>query len=113
MPRPPRRVANLPELPEPSHAFARWFGRAAVGVWALVVQSFGDPLNKVGAVLSPGVGYLLGHALQAGIDFCANISSTRRQRIDSENATKKIDDLTKGAGGSTSKWCQQHRHIPI
>jgi hypothetical protein len=95
MPRPLTRGVNLPELPEPSHAFARWSGRAAVGIWALAVQSFEDPLNKLGAILSPGVGYILGHALQAAIDFCANMSSTRRQRIDLDRITEKIDALNK------------------
>jgi hypothetical protein len=80
-------------LPEPKHPFARWFGGATIGIWALVVQSFVDPWNKIGAILSPGVGYILGHLLQAGINYCANMSSKRKRRADLANATHKIDDL--------------------
>lgn len=92
----PSRGATIgASLPEPRHPFARWFGSAAVGIWALVVQSFADPWDKLGAILSPGVGYIIGQALQASISYVSNVSSNRTQRIDLEKATKKLDELRK------------------
>jgi hypothetical protein len=81
-------------LPEPSHPFARWSGgAAAVGVWALIVQSFPEPLNKVGAILTPGVGYIVGNALQVTIDFFLNKSLKKWHAQDLVDDTKKIDNL--------------------
>ena len=54
-------------LPEPSDPFSRWFGGACVAAWAVGVQSFPDPLNKLLAILSPGVGYLAGHTMNQAV----------------------------------------------
>jgi hypothetical protein len=52
-------------LPEPKNAFARWGGGAAVGFWAVGVQTLPDPWDKLGAVLSPGIGYIVGVVLDS------------------------------------------------
>jgi hypothetical protein len=53
------------QLPQPDHPFARWGVAAAVAVWALSAQSLMDPWNKIAAILSPGIGYLVGQVLDA------------------------------------------------
>lgn len=50
-------------LPEPAQPFPRWFGGAAAAIWAVGVQSAGGPWDKLLAILTPGIGYLAGHAL--------------------------------------------------
>lgn len=74
------------DLPEPSHPFARWFGGAVVGIWALGVQSLPDPWNKVGAILSPGVGYIFGH----GVEICVYWFRDKSDRIANK---RNIDNL--------------------
>jgi hypothetical protein len=67
----------MTRLPEPKHPFARWCAGAAISLWALVVQDFSSPLNKVGAILSPAVGYLLGHALDRIIYHASQLNNRR------------------------------------
>jgi hypothetical protein len=78
-------------LPEPSHPFARWCAGAAISCWALGVQNFSDPWNKLGAILSPGVGYIFGYTLDSIIFYVSEANSTRKR----QKLKKKMDDLCK------------------
>jgi hypothetical protein len=50
-------------LPQPKHPFAKWGAVVSVGLWALIAQNFPEPWNKIGALISPGVGYGVGYLL--------------------------------------------------
>ena len=89
-----RRPANE-NLPEPAHPFARWCAGAAVGLWALGVQSFSDPWNKIGAILSPGIGYLVGQTLDFVINHASRANFKRRHERDLLDNKKTLDDLFK------------------
>jgi hypothetical protein len=78
-------------LPEPGHPFARWCAVAAISCWSLGVQNFSDPWNKLGAILSPGIGYLFGHILDLIIFHLSEATSARKQ----QKFKKKMDDLCK------------------
>jgi hypothetical protein len=80
------KTRNNSSLPEPSHPFARWFGGAAVGIWALGVQYLPEPWNKVGANLSPGVGYGAGQGLEFVLNWIGD-------KIFYQNHQRIIDDL--------------------
>jgi len=82
-------------LPEPAHPFARWCGGAAVGLWALGVQSFSDPWNKIGAILSPGFGYLVGLTLDQIIYHASRVNFRRSHERALLDNKKTIDDLFK------------------
>jgi hypothetical protein len=82
-------------LPEPNDPFARWFAGIAVGFWALGVQDFPTPWNKWAAILSPGVGYVLGHALDLIIHRIKENNLKRTIRRDLLENTKTLDDLRK------------------
>jgi hypothetical protein len=82
-------------LPEPRHPFARWCAGATVGIWALSVQSFSDPWNKLGAILSPGVGYIIGLALDFVISRVSEGNSKRQQKRDLLEIKSRIENLYK------------------
>lgn len=82
-------------LPEPKHPFAQWGAGAAVSIWALGVQSFSSPMSQIGAVLSPGVGYILGQTLDIVIYRVSKSNSKRRYRQELSENSKKLDDLAK------------------
>jgi len=69
--RPSRRrsVEKDPEnqLPQPDHPFSKWIGGVCAALWAVGVQSLPSPWNALLAILTPGVGYLAGHALDLGL----------------------------------------------
>jgi hypothetical protein len=82
-------------LPEPAHPFARWCAGAAIGLWALGVQSLSDPWNKIGAIVSPGVGYLLGQTLDYIIYHASRVNFRLRHEKALLNNKKTIDNLYK------------------
>jgi hypothetical protein len=93
-------MANSPtnhgaHLPEPSHPFARWCAGAAISLWALGVQSFSDPWNKLLAILSPGFGYIIGHALDVMISRVSEYNSKRDEARSLLENKAKIDNLRK------------------
>jgi hypothetical protein len=103
-----RSVNSPTALPDPAHPFARWAGVTVVGLWAVGAQSLSEPFNKLVALLSPGIGYLVGHSLDRFIqwlDLRSNEKALRRQldaidaRIAHLNKQKK-DALTVGANQS-------------
>jgi len=69
-------------LPQAKHPFARWCAAIAISFWALGVQELSTPLSKFGALLSPGVGYLLG----LSIDWIIVRASARREKREQEEA---------------------------
>jgi hypothetical protein len=82
-------------LPEPGHPFARWGAGAAISCWALIVQDFSSPLNKLGAIVSPGVGYIFGLALDSIIFHVSEANSKRKKRRHLLETKKRMDDLYK------------------
>jgi hypothetical protein len=87
--------ASPEHLPEPSHPFARWGAGAAISLWALGVQNFSDPWNKLGAILSPGFGYLFGQVLDFAIYRISEHTTKAMQgRLLSDNK-KQLDALYK------------------
>jgi hypothetical protein len=112
------RSLNRESLPEPSHPFSRWGAGLAVSCWALGVQSFPEPWNKVGALVSAGLGYVVGQALDYIITYLSDRRLKKQQQKSefenkdriykqiSENKTKidilikeRQDALTFGADG--------------
>jgi hypothetical protein len=83
------------ELPEPGHPFARWCAGAIVSLWALGAQYFPDPWNKLGAILSPGAGYIFGQALDFIIIRVSNTNFRRTQQRNLLENKKSEDDLYK------------------
>jgi hypothetical protein len=88
------------KLPEANHPFARWCSGIAIASWALGVQSFQPPWNQLGAILSPGVGYIVGLSLDVVITRLSEKTSKRKQKRDLLELTKKIDDLFKERKGA-------------
>jgi hypothetical protein len=88
----PRTSTNT-SLPEPKHPFARWFGFASVGVWAIVTQNFVEPWNKIAALASPGIGYILGYGLEGIINLFSEALSTRKKQTQLRDAEKRLQAL--------------------
>jgi hypothetical protein len=80
-------------LPEPTNAFARWFGRATIGAAALGVQSLPTPWSQLGAILSPGIGYIVGYALQSILEFTGKRISSRERRLQLQGISDTIINL--------------------
>jgi hypothetical protein len=70
------RATRNEALPEARHPFARWAAGLSVSCWALAVQSFPEPWNKIGALVSVGAGYVVGQ----GLDYVAAELSARRAK---------------------------------
>ena len=103
-----RSAAPTTALPDPTHPFARWAGVTVVGLWAVGAQSFPEPLSKLVALLSPGIGYMVGHGLDRFIRWLdARSSHKERQRkltaidlaVDRLNR-EKVEALNTGAAAS-------------
>jgi hypothetical protein len=82
-------------LPEPKHPFARWGAGAAISIWALGVQYFSVPFDKLGAIISPGIGYVLGQSLDLIIFRLAKRNSEKDVQRQLQKNKRKIDDLYK------------------
>jgi hypothetical protein len=65
-----------------------------VGLWAVGAQSFPEPFNKLIAVLSPGIGYLVGHALDGIIEGLDKRSSVKAREKDLSDIDAAISRLT-------------------
>jgi hypothetical protein len=78
-------------LPDPSHPFAKWGAGVAISCWALGVQNFSDPWNKLGALISPGIGYIIGLLL----DWLVSLASETGKQRRFSKAQKRMDDLFK------------------
>lgn len=88
-----KRSNNREELPEASHPFARWGAGVAVSLWALSVQSLSDPWSKIGAILSPGVGYVVGLVLDLVVSRISQRTLRKNQQRELSENKRKIDDL--------------------
>jgi hypothetical protein len=88
-----KRAAHKEGLPEPSHPFARWGAGVAIALWAMGVQDLAGPWNKVGAILTPGVGYVIGLMLEVVVYKVSETNQKRMRRHDLSENKKRIDDL--------------------
>ena|ERR1700730_267334 len=87
------RSLNRESLPEPRHPFARWGAGLSVSFWALGVQSFPEPWNKFGALVSAGLGYVVGQALDHTMIYFSKRSLKREQQNTVNENKDRIDRL--------------------
>jgi hypothetical protein len=90
-----RAVTSTTTLPDPTHPFARWMGVTVVGLWAVGAQSLPEPISKLIAMLSPGIGYLVGHAIDRFIKWTSARSAEKVQQKELESIEHKINQLRK------------------
>jgi hypothetical protein len=87
------RSLNRESLPEPRHPFARWGAGLSVSFWALGVQSFPEPWNKFGALVSAGLGYVVGQALDHTLIYFSKRRVKREQQNTVNENKDRIDRL--------------------